>query len=132
MQILVNSNHSIHGTDALAERVESIVAHAIEHFADRITRVEVHLNDVNGDKHGAMDKRCMLEARVGGLKPLAVTHQAANLGDALHGAAEKLERALSHALERLNETPGGAPRDADIASVETLEELERSERQSRH
>src|SRR5688572_2270883 len=128
MQILVNSNHSITGTEAVTERVEAIVADAVDHFADRITRVEVHLNDVNGDKHGAIDKRCMLEARVGGLKPLAVTHQAANMGDALHGAADKLARALSHALERLDETPGREPRDTEIATVEVLEQIEQSER----
>ena len=93
--------------------------------------MEAHLNDVNADKHGAIDKRCMLETRVGGLKPIAVTHQASNMGDAVRGAAEKLERALSHALERLNDTPGAEPREGEIASVETLEELERSERGGR-
>ena len=41
MQILVNSNHTVNGTEALTERVESIVENAVAHFADRITRIEV-------------------------------------------------------------------------------------------
>ena len=127
MHILVNSDHRITGTEALTERVESVVADAIGHFADRITRVEVHLSDVNGDKQGDNDKRCMLEARVGGLKPIAVTHQAAHMAEALHGAAEKLERALSHALERLQETAGREPREEEVASLELLQRLEQRE-----
>jgi ribosome-associated translation inhibitor RaiA len=131
MQILVNSNHSVTGTEALTDRVEGIVADAVEHLADRITRIEVHLHDVNGDKQGANDKRCMLEARVGGLKPIAVTHQAETMAEALHGAAEKLERALTHALERMSETRGREPRETEVASVEALEQLEQSERPAR-
>jgi ribosome-associated translation inhibitor RaiA len=127
MHILVNSDHRITGTEALTERVEGVVADAVGHFADRITRIEVHLNDVNGDKQGDNDKRCMLEARVGGLKPIAVTHQAAHMAEALHGAAEKLERALSHALERLDETPGREPREEEVASLELLQRLEQTE-----
>jgi ribosome-associated translation inhibitor RaiA len=127
MHILVNSDHRITGTEALTERVEGVVADAIGHFADRITRVEVHLNDVNGEKQGDNDKRCMLEARVGGMKPIAVTHQAAHMAEALHGAAEKLERALSHALERLDETPGRQPREEEVASLELLQRLEQTE-----
>ena len=127
MQILVNSDHHITGTEALTERVESVVADAVAHFADRITRIEVHLNDVNGDKHGANDKRCMLEARVAGLKPIAVTHQAAHMAEALHGAAEKLERALGHALERLDDAAGREPREAEVASLELLQRLEQTE-----
>jgi ribosome-associated translation inhibitor RaiA len=131
MQILVNSDHSVSGTEALAERVESVVADAVGHFADRITRIEVHLNDVNGAKQGDDDKRCMLEARVGGLKPIAVTHQAAHMAEALHGAAEKLERALTHALERRDETTGRGPREEEIASVDLLQRLEESEHRGR-
>ncbi|HET9863119.1 MAG TPA: HPF/RaiA family ribosome-associated protein [Steroidobacteraceae bacterium] len=131
MQILVNSNHSITGTEALSERVEGMVEGAIGRFAGRITRVEVHLNDVNGAKHGATDKRCMLEARVGGLKPIAVTHQDENMREAVNGAAEKLERALAHALERLDETAGRKPQDTEIASVATLEQLQPAEPRKR-
>lgn len=128
MQVLVNSDHHITGSESVAERVEAMVRGAVDRYEDRITRVEVHLNDVNGPKHGDDEKRCMMEARVGGLRPIAVTHQAPTLIEAIEGAADKLERALEHALARLAETPGPAPREDEIASVEDLQALEREEK----
>lgn len=124
MQVLVNSDHHIKGSESVTARVESIVTDAVDRFADRITRVEVHLNDVNGAKQGERDKRCMMEARVGGLAPVAVTDQAPTLLEAIEGAADKLERALEHALGRLEDLSGRAPREAEVASTELLEEIE--------
>jgi ribosomal subunit interface protein len=118
MQVLVNSDHSIRGTESLTERVESIVTDAVDRYADRITRVEVHLNDANGDKHGDRDKRCTLEARVAGIAPVVVHHEASTVREAIDGAADKLERALEHAIERSNEADGPSPREADIASTD--------------
>lgn len=102
MQIQVNTDRHIQGGENLHERVQAMVADAVSHLRDRITRIEVHLSDENSDKGGDRDKRCMLEARVGGLKPIAVTHQAETLALAIDGAAEKLERALENALGKLS------------------------------
>jgi len=131
MQVLVNSDHHITGDLTMTQRVESIVGDAVDRFADRVTRVEVHLNDVNGAKHGAKDKRCMMEARVGGLKPLAVSHEASTLLEAIEACADKLERALEHTFGRLEATSGSVPREVDIVDVETLDALEKSEKQQR-
>jgi ribosome-associated translation inhibitor RaiA len=128
MQVIVNSNHSIQGSESVAERVEAVVRGAVERHESRITRVEVHLSDINGPKHGDNEKRCMMEARVGGLGPIAVSHQAPMLLEAIEGAAGKLERAVDRALERREETAGRSPLGVDIANVEDLQELERSER----
>jgi ribosome-associated translation inhibitor RaiA len=102
MQIHVNTDRHIHGGEDLHERVQGMVQDAISHLGDRITRIEVHLSDENSDKRGENDKRCMLEARLAGMQPLAVTHQAETLAQAIDGAAEKLERALEHALGKLD------------------------------
>jgi ribosome-associated translation inhibitor RaiA len=124
VQVLVNSDNHIKGGESLTERVEAIVTDAVGRFADRITRVEVHLNDVNADKGGARDKRCMMEARLGGLAPIAVTDEAGTLLEAIEGAADKLERALESALGRLENITGRVPREDEIASTELLDELE--------
>lgn len=129
MQVLVNSDHHITGSESVAERVDAVVRAAVDRFEGRITRVEVHLNDVNGPKHGDDEKRCMMEARVGGVRPIAVTHQAATLVEAIDKAAEKLERALEHTLARLAATAGPAPREAEIASIEDLQALEEKDKQ---
>ncbi|MGZ8156675.1 MAG: HPF/RaiA family ribosome-associated protein, partial [Burkholderiales bacterium] len=61
MQIQINSDHHITGSPQLAGRVQTLVRGALERYSDRITRVEVHLNDLNGVKGGGSDKRCLME-----------------------------------------------------------------------
>ena len=63
----------------------------------------VHLGDENGSKNGSNDKRCMMEARLDGRPPIAVTHQAPTLDQAMNAAAEKLERSIDSMLGRLND-----------------------------
>jgi ribosome-associated translation inhibitor RaiA len=128
MQILVNSDHNIIASESVTERVESIVSAAVERFSARITRVEVHLSDMNGPKHGEREKRCALEARVAGVGPVAVAHEAPSLVEAIEAAADKLERALEHTLGRLDSTARPSPREADIATVEELQALEAGDR----
>ena len=127
MQVLVNSDHHIVGGEDLTERVRGVVEGRLERFDKRITRVEVHLNDLNSDKLGERDKRCMMEVRVGGMKPIAVSHEAPTLTEAIHVAADKLERAVAHALGRLQDIEGRTPPEDQVASVAALQELERAE-----
>jgi ribosome-associated translation inhibitor RaiA len=107
--------------------VQGVVEGRLERFSRRITRVEVHLNDLNSTKLGERDKRCMMEARLGGMKPIAVSHEAPTLTEAIHVAADKLERAIEHTLGRLEDTQGRTPPEAQVANVEALRELERAE-----
>ena len=127
MQVLVNSDHHIVGGEDLTERVRGVVEGRLERFDKRITRVEVHLNDLNSDKLGERDKRCMMEVRVGGMKPIAVSHEAPTLSEAIHVAADKLERAVAHALGRLQDIEGRSPPEDQVASVEALQALEGAE-----
>jgi ribosome-associated translation inhibitor RaiA len=103
MQVQVRTNSSIHGSDSLTNTVESVVTGAVRRWSPRITRVEVHLSDINRHKGGSDDKRCLMEARLGGLQPIAVTHQAGTLPEAIDGAAEKLKKSLENTLGRLND-----------------------------
>ncbi len=133
MQIQVNSDHHITGDERMNEIVTSIVTDAVGRYADRITRVEVHLSDVNAAKHGERDKRCMMEARIGGLAPIAVTNEADSLELAMEGAAEKLERAIGRVLGKLADSEGAAPQERDVANTEHLQRLEAMDpRRRRH
>lgn len=116
MQVLLNTDKNLTGTEDLSAYVDAEVADALDRFGERITRVEVHLGDENSGKSGADDKRCTMEARLAGRAPLAVTAQAASYELAIAGATEKLARALDSALgrgdARTNETVrsgGGVP-----------------------
>jgi ribosome-associated translation inhibitor RaiA len=125
MQVLVNSDHHVGGD--LTERVQGVVVGRLDRFAGRITRVEVHLSDLNGSKLGERDKRCLMEARIGGMKPIAVSHEAPTLTEAIHAAADKLERAIAHILGRMQVTQGRSPPEDQVASIEALQEIERTE-----
>jgi len=101
MLILVNTDGNISGREAMADGVKRVVTSALGHLSEHITRVEVHLSDEDGKKHGQDDVRCMLEARVEGRQPMAVTHHASSLSEAVDGAAELLRRALDTAFARV-------------------------------
>jgi ribosome-associated translation inhibitor RaiA len=101
MHIEISHDNHLHIHNDEASSVSAQIESAVGRFADRITRVECHLGDVNASKGGPVDKRCMLEARVNGLQPVAVTHEAESLQLAIAGAAEKLEHALARRLGKL-------------------------------
>ena len=103
MKIQINTNSSIKGDQRLEEIAEGIVTNSLERFREDITRVEVHLRDVNRQKGGDDDKKCTMEARIEGQKPTAVTHNAGSVEEALSGAADKLQRALSSTLGKLKD-----------------------------
>lgn len=123
MQIQVNTDHNIKEHEAHAVQVSSVVESALSRFSDHITRVEVHLSDENGDKKAGHDSmRCMMEARLEGRRPIAVTYQAATLDLAVDGAADKLARLIESTLGRLREQQS-ARTDPDPSAPETeLEE----------
>jgi ribosomal subunit interface protein len=107
MQIQINSDHHISASPETAGRIQELVRGTLERYSDRITRVEVHLNDLNSAKNGSNDKRCLMEARVSGIGPVDAGHEAEALELAIDGAMEKLERAIEHRLGRIETTASG-------------------------
>jgi ribosome-associated translation inhibitor RaiA len=103
MQIQINTDHNIGGHQALAAEIRGKVENALSRFSAHITRVEVHLSDGNSLKSGLGDKRCVMEARLESRRPIAVTHEAASLDQALDGASDKLARLIENTLGRLRE-----------------------------
>jgi ribosome-associated translation inhibitor RaiA len=103
MKIQLNTDVHIDGTEALAARVTATVEQGLERFSGHVTRVEVHLSDEYGGKSGQQDQRCMLEARLEGRQPVAVTDHAPTLEQAVHGAAQKLAHLLDSTLGRLHD-----------------------------
>ena len=119
MHIQFNTDNHIEGREALIEHVEGVIRDAVDRYEDDVTHVEAHLGDVNsGEKSGADDMRCMLEARVAGIKNIAVKHQAESLHLAIEGAADKLTRALESTLGKLHDRqrrhPGTGELSADV------------------
>ena len=103
MLIEVHTDKHVQGRADVAATVQGMVEGALDHFRDRITRVEVHLGDENGHKGGGADIRCSLEARIEGHQPVGATHHAGSVEEAVEGASDKLDRVLKHTLGRLQD-----------------------------
>ena len=96
MKIQVNTDRTVEGSEALVLMVEAEVQSALERYEDRLTRVEVHLGDDNGEKSGGGgDKRCLLEARPAGMQPVVVTAFADTPEQACRDAARKMQGLLN-------------------------------------
>jgi ribosome-associated translation inhibitor RaiA len=101
MTIQINTDNNIKGDEHLAEYCRNTVATVLSRFSEQVTRVEVHLNDENSHKEGPNDKRCLVEARLEGMNPIAVTNTAANNEQALKGALNKMKSSLDSAIGKL-------------------------------
>ncbi len=109
MQVQVNTDNNIDGSAKLIDGIEAELIDSLGRFGDQITRVEVHLRDLNGPKTAGDDKSCLLEARLAGRQPVVVSHEAGSLRQAIDGATDKLERALDKLLGRLSNRKGRTP-----------------------
>jgi ribosome-associated translation inhibitor RaiA len=90
MQFQFNSDNNVAGQTELADGVEELVRARLARVSDRLTRVEVHVGDVNGPRDSGDDKRCAIEIRPAGMQPLTATDQAATIHAAVASAADKV------------------------------------------
>ena len=98
MQIQINAPNVT--PDDFQTKAEQGVQDALATYADKLTRVEVHVQDLNGQK-GGVDKRCLIEARPRGLDPVTAEHEGTQAHEALKGALDKLGRVLSRRFGKL-------------------------------
>jgi ribosomal subunit interface protein len=114
MNIEIRTDKNIHGGERLISYVRAELTQKFQRYSERITHFLVHISDENGEKSGDNDKRCMIEARPAGLKPVAVTHKAATVDASIHGAIDKLKRSLEHLYEKKDHHRGGLPEYVDV------------------
>lgn len=100
MTIQFNTDNNINGTENLREPFIALLTDELSRFSDQITRLEVHLTDQDGNKDGLNDKRCVLEARLEGMQPIAVTKDASTHEKAIQGAIDKMKNLLTTKLDR--------------------------------
>ena len=102
MLIEINTDNHIEGKERMKTYFESVLADSLKRFEDRIARLEVQLGDENSSsKKGENDKRCMIEARITGLKNVAVINHADTIEKAITGAIPKLKHAIEHAIGKV-------------------------------
>lgn len=103
MTIQFNTDHNIEGTEGFRATFIDLITDELSRFSDHITRIEAHLTDENGSKETPNDKRCVLEARVEGMPPMAVTNHADTHYQAVEGAIDKMKSVLDTKLGRLKD-----------------------------
>ena len=114
MNIEIRTDKNIHGGERLISYVRAELTQKFQRYSERITHFLVYISDENGEKKGDDDKRCTIEARPAGLKPVAVTNKAANVDASIHGAIDKLKRSLEHLYEKKEHHRGGLPKYIDV------------------
>lgn len=106
MQVQVRTDNHIPNTEALADRVRDEVEGALaDRYHGQVRRVDVHIQDMNGHKHG-VDKRCSVEVHLDGHSPVAASHESVSVDDAVSGAVDKVVRGLEHTMGRLRDKGG--------------------------
>ena len=102
MQIFIHTDRNISLIDTRRVAIENELTKAVARFETRLTRFEVHLSDLNSDRGGINDKRCLIEARPANHKPVAVDHEAGTVELAVSGASAKLVSLLESTFGRLD------------------------------
>ena len=108
MQIQINTDSTVHSGEELTAMVASTIHSTLDRFEGRLTRAEVHLRDVDGEKTSDADKRCVLEVRPAGMDPLAVTGTGDTLERACADAGRKMRTRLETTFGRIDSRDGNA------------------------
>ena len=98
MKILVNSDSSIAMDAKLAKNIVGEAAEILDRFSDRLTRVEIHLSDIDRGKTGKVDKRCLVEVRAARMEPLVASAQTKEVETSVNQAMRKILRGLNTSL----------------------------------
>jgi ribosome-associated translation inhibitor RaiA len=101
MQIQFNTDSTIEGHERMQSHFTESITESFKRFEDKITRVEVHVGDENSEKFGVEDKRCLIEVRLAGKNPIAVTNHAETIEKAISGATDKMKKLLTTTFEKL-------------------------------
>jgi len=103
MKIQLNTDKNIKNTLKFESFVSEKLNGSFKRFANKITRIEVHITDQNADKKSTDDIQCRLEARLEGLKPIVVASKNSSKEKALNDAIKKLKATLDSVMGKLTD-----------------------------
>lgn len=105
MKVEISTDTRSGGAATETAEYKEAVESGLARFQDRLTRVEIHLADINGPRRG-VDRRCLIEARPASLQPVSVEHVAGSDAEAVRGAVDKMQRRLATLFERRDDRRG--------------------------
>lgn len=89
-------------SEALRAHAHRRIAFALSRFEPSLSRVRVHLEDLNGPK-GGVDKRCRVVLQLTHGGQVLAEDASVDAYDAISGAVERAVRGLTRSLERLRD-----------------------------
>ena len=75
----------------------------LKRFADKISRIEVHLSDQNSQKESTDDIQCKIEARIEGLQPILAIGKSNTKEKAFNDAINKMKAALDTVIGKMKD-----------------------------
>lgn len=119
MKIQINSDNSIDVTPKLTRFIKDDAHRVLGRFDKKLTRVELHLSDVNKDKSGPADKRCLIEVRPTSGNPLTTTANADTVQASVTESLGKMQRLLSSFFGRKGRSAKDVPPPEEFPSAPT-------------
>ena len=105
MPIQLQTDRNIPHNAGREHHVDDVIRKTLLPYRDHVTRVEVHISDVNAKKASENDKRCVVEYHLSGLQPMVVTAEA----DTVHHVLDIAAKTLRHAVASAHEKEQGPP-----------------------
>lgn len=101
MTILINTDNNLIANKRDCDFLSSQISETLQRFESHITRIEIHLKNESGRKDRFNDISCLLEARIEGKQPIAITNQADTMDIAVSGAIDKIKTSIESILGKI-------------------------------
>lgn len=101
MIIQITTDNNVDGRESFTEPLRDLLDKNLNRYAERVTSFQVHLGDENAGKKSDRDKRCVIEARIDGQPPMAVTAHSDTFPKAVRAAIDKMKKSLDGQFEKL-------------------------------
>jgi ribosome-associated translation inhibitor RaiA len=98
MIVQINTGKTLNADYQKQEYYTTQVKKSLKRHESKITRIEVHIKDENGNNDGIGDLSCTMEVRLKDRQPIAVTCEADTMALALDGAIEKIKNSIETIL----------------------------------
>lgn len=106
MRFMFNNDNQTALSSATSQRVEALVEARLGRISDRLTRVEVHVSDVDGPRSGGEDKKWVVELRPNGMRPITATDQASTVERAVTAATDRALKAFDRQIGKATTRKG--------------------------
>jgi len=101
MTIQLNADNNLKINKDYAKKLNAIIDDSFKRYSEYLTRIEVHFSDENSHKTSSNDKKCVLEAKLKGREPIAVSDFGDTYDLAFDSAIDKMKASLDTILGKM-------------------------------